>query len=92
MLPSTAIKAHILPNIKHSLVYIRALFDAGCTVTIRIKDDTLVYKNNKILRGWINHPNKLWYFPLSVENKDEQVGENKNNPVRNVYKNKTKQS
>ena len=88
MLPSTAIKAHILPNIKHSLVSIRALCDAGCTVTFRIKYDTFVYNNNIILRRWINHPNKVWYFPLSVENKDEQVGENKNNIVRNVYEKK----
>ena len=88
MLPSTAIYAHIFPNIKHSLVYIIALYDAGCIVTFIIKDVTAMYKNNIILRGWINHLNKLWYFPLAIGNEDEKVRDYKNNPVNNVYDNK----
>ena len=27
----------------------------------------------------------MWYFPLSVENKDEEVGDNKNNLGNYVY-------
>ena len=42
MFPSTTRQAHILPNIKHSLVYIGALCYAGYTVTFRIKDVTVV--------------------------------------------------
>ena len=42
-----------------------------------------------ILRGWINHQNKWWHFPLSVKNEDKQVGEEENNLVNNVYKQKT---
>ena len=37
MLPNISRQAHILPNLKHSLVSIGALFDAGCTVTFKIK-------------------------------------------------------
>ena len=44
-----------------------------------------MYKNNIIIRGWRNHKNQLWYFPLAIENEYEQVGEYKNNLVNNVY-------
>ena len=37
MLPITSRMAHILPNIKHSLVFIGALCDAGFIVTLIIK-------------------------------------------------------
>ena len=82
MLPNTARQAHIFPNIKYSLVSIGALYDSVCTVTFKIKEVIFVYKDDMILRGWINHHNKLWYFPLSVKNKDEQVGDNINNLVK----------
>ena len=76
MSPSTERKAHIFPNIKHSLVSIGSLCDAECIVTFRIKDVTVMYKNDTILRRWRNYHNKLWYFPLSIENEYEQVGNN----------------
>ena len=75
MLPDIARKAHTFPNIKHSLVSIGASFDAGCTVTFKIKYVTVVYKYEIILQGWINNQNNLWYFPLSVENEYDQVGD-----------------
>ena len=68
MLPITARQSHIIPNINHSLVSIASLCDAGCTVKYRVKYVTVVYKNGIILQEWIKHQNKLWYFPLSVEN------------------------
>ena len=73
MLPSTDTQAHILPNTKHALVSIGELCDAGYIVTFRIKYFKVVYRNSIILQGWRNHQNKLWYFPLEIENKDEQV-------------------
>ena len=36
VITSTERKANIFSNTKHSLVSVRALFDAGCTVTLRI--------------------------------------------------------
>ena len=84
-LPSTEGQAQILLNIKQSLVSIGALCDAGWFGTFIIKDVTVMYKNNIIIRGWRNHKNQLWYFPLAIENEYEQVGEYKNNLVNNVY-------
>ena len=84
MLPNIARQAHISPNIKHSLVSIGSLCDAGCTVTFKIKYVTVVYKYDMILRGWRNHHDKLWYLPLSVEDEDDKVGENENNLVKNI--------
>ena len=49
MLPSIEIQAHIFPNIKHSLVSIGTLCDAGFIVAFRIKYVTVMYKNNIIL-------------------------------------------
>ena len=48
-----------------------------------------MYKNNTILRGWRKHQNKLWYFPLAIENEYEKVGDKNNNLVNNVYDKKT---
>ena len=76
MLPKIEKKAHIFPNIKHSQVSIGSLCDAGFTVIFKIKYVTVVYKYDIITQEWRNHHNKLWYFSLSVENEDEQVGEN----------------
>ena len=73
-LPSTARQAHILLNIKQSLVFIGALCDAGCIGKFIIKYVTVMYKNNIIVRGWKNHKNKFSYFPLAIENKYEKVG------------------
>ena len=42
MLTDLARQAHIFPNIKHSLISIKELYDAGCTVTFKIKDVTAV--------------------------------------------------
>ena len=46
MLTNTARQAHILPNIKNSLLYIVALCDEVFTVVFRIKDVTDVSKND----------------------------------------------
>ena len=83
MLPNIARQAHIFPNIKHSLVLIGSLCDAGCTVTFKIKYFTVVYKYDIILQWWRNHHDKWWYLPLSVEYVDEKVGDNENNLVNN---------
>ena len=48
----------------------------------------MMYKNNIILKGLRNHQNKLWYLPLSIDNEDEQVGDNENNLVNSVYEKK----
>ena len=73
MLPNTARRAHILPNIKHSLVSIGALCDASYTVTFKIKEVTVIYKYNIILLGCRYHHNKCWYFSLSAKIEDEQA-------------------
>ena len=91
MLSSTDTQAHILPNIKHSLVSIKALCGEGCMITFRIKYVTVIYKKYIILQGWRNHHNIFWYFPISIDNEDEQVGNNKNNPVNNIYDKKTQE-
>ena len=57
MLANIAIQAHILPNIKYFIVSIGSLRDAGCTVTLKIKYVTVVYKDDIILLGWRNHSN-----------------------------------
>ena len=88
MLPNTARQEHIYPNIKHSLVSIGELCDAGCTVTFNIKHVTVFYKDDIIIRGWRNHHNKFWYLSLSVKNEDENLGDNENNLVNNVYEEK----
>ena len=67
MLPSISRQARISPKIKHSIVSIGALYDAGFTVTFRLKDVTVVYKKKYIyiiLRGWRNYQTKLWNLPL----------------------------
>ena len=89
MSPSKTRKSHTLPNINHSLVSIGELYDAGCIAKFRIKGVTVMLKNKIFLPGWRNHYNKLWYFPLSIYNKYEQVGNNENNLVNHVYKKKT---
>ena len=77
MLPNTARQAYILPNIKHELNSNRSLCDAGFTFIFKITYVTGIYKSDIILQGWLNHNNKFWYFPLSVDNEDGQVGDNK---------------
>ena len=91
MITSTDRQVHIFPNIKHLLVFIGVLCDTGFIVTFRIKDVTVMYKINIILRGWINHQNKLWYLPPETENKYKKVGDYKNNLAKNVYKNKAQE-
>ena len=59
MLPNIARQAHAFPNIKKSLVSIGASCDASFTVTFKIKDVTVVYKDNISLRGWKKHHNTL---------------------------------
>ena len=49
MLPNTSRHAHIFPNIRHSLVSIGALYDAGCTVTFKLKEVNVIYKDDIIL-------------------------------------------
>ena len=77
MLSNIEKQAHIFPNIKHSLVSIGALYSSSCTLVFNIKEVTVVYKYNIILRGWRNHNNRLWHFPLSVENVRGRLGDNK---------------
>ena len=79
-------QAHIFLNIKYSIVSIGALCDSGYTVKFKIKYVTVVCKYYIILLWWRNHHNKLRYFTLSVENENEQVGDNENNLVNNIYK------
>ena len=55
----------------------------------KIKYIIVVYKDNIILLGWINHQNKWWHLPLPVKNEDKQVGEGKNTLVNNVDEQKT---
>ena len=49
MLSNAARQSHIFPNIKHSLVSIGELCDAGCTVTFKGKYITAVYKYDIII-------------------------------------------
>ena len=90
MLPSKTRQSHILPNIKHSILSLGSLCDAGCTVTFCIKYVTVFYKNNIILQGWIKHHNKLWYLLLSVDSEDEKVGDKKNPSEHCLRKEKNK--
>ena len=88
MLPDIARQVPIFPNINNSLLFIGSLFDAGCTVNVKIKYIIVIYKDEIIPRGWGHQQNKLWYFPLSVKNEDGHVGEEESNLVNNVYKQK----
>ena len=51
ILPNTEGQAYVSPNIKHSLVSNGQLCDDCCTVTFKIKDVSVVYKENMILQG-----------------------------------------
>ena len=51
MLLNIARQAHIFPNMKHSLVSIGELYDAGCTFTFKTKYVDGIYKDDIILQG-----------------------------------------
>ena len=58
MSPNISRQSHNSPNIKHSIVSIGTLCDAGCAVTFKILYVTVIYKDNIILQGWRNHQNE----------------------------------
>ena len=63
-LPSTATKAHILPDLNpHSLVSIGVLCDHDCTATFNKHAVTIHRHNQRILTG-PRLPNGLWSLPL----------------------------
>ena len=45
MLPEISEQAHILPNIKYSIVSTRSLCDSRCVVTFKTNDVIVVYKD-----------------------------------------------
>ena len=66
-LPSTATKAHILPDLNpHSLVSIGVLCDHDCTATFNKHAVTIHRHNQPILTG-PRLPNGLWSLPLHPE-------------------------
>ena len=65
-LPSTATKAHILPDLNpHSLVSIGVLCDHDCTATFNKHAVTIHCHNQPILTG-PRLPNGLWSLPLQT--------------------------
>jgi len=73
-LPKEARTANVFQDLTEgSLTSIGQYCDHGCTVTFD-KDHAHVYYNNrKILKGYRNHTNKLWYFDLNSKTKPTTV-------------------
>ena len=72
-LPSTATKAHILPDLNpHSLVSIGILCDHDCTATFNKHAVTIHRHNQPILTG-PHLPNGLWSLPLHPTNTQHQA-------------------
>ena len=72
-LPSTATKAHILPDLNpHSLVSIGILCDHDCTATFNKHAVTIHRHNQPILTG-PRLPNGLWSLPLHPTNTQHQA-------------------
>ena len=72
-LPSTATKAHILPDLNpHSLVSIGVLCDHDCTATFNKHAVTIHRHNQPILTG-LRLPNGLWSLPLHPTNTQHQA-------------------
>ena len=58
---------HVVPHLAiASLIGIRPLCDAGCTVTFDINKCDVIYKGNVILRGLKDEATGLWTLPIDA--------------------------
>ena len=75
-LPLTACRGLIVPEMKqHSLISIKQLCQAGCTVTFKGERCEIFYNGQHIMSG-LEHPQtKLWMLPLSTNTDDIYVKE-----------------
>ena len=66
-LSKAARRCHILPTIKHSLILVVQLYEAGCKVKF-VKWGVgidLRYRDQLVLKGSLNKRNGLWMVPLT---------------------------
>ena len=86
-LSRTAIRAHVIPNIHHSLISVGVLCDDDCLVAFH-KRHAYVIKNNKILLRGDRVPNGLWTLrPTTATEHQANVMRAKDVPlVRNRIK------
>ena len=66
-LPKKARKAFRCPNIRHNLIAVCELCDAGCIVMFRKHAVEVEYNGEIILRGWRDKSTKLWRVPIVPE-------------------------
>jgi hypothetical protein len=66
-LPKTLI-GHIVPSLSiASLIGVRVLCDAGCTVTFKKRHCNIIYNNKTILRGLKDPITDLWTIPINAD-------------------------
>ena len=71
-LPAAARKAHICPKLAHtSLISIKTLVDAGCTVTFNKHKCIVQYEGKTVWRGQGEDSTGLWILPLNPEGPEE---------------------
>ena len=71
-LPAAARKAQTCPQLAHiSLISIKTLVDAGCTVTFNKHECIVQYKEKAVWQGQREASTGLWILPLSAEGPEE---------------------
>ena len=63
-LPDKTRKAHIFPNVKHALISLPALCDAGCKAIFDKDKVTITHNNNPIISGLRDTKSSLWNIDL----------------------------
>ena len=86
-LPPSTRYAHVIPGIKHSLLSIVRLFNAGCEVVfVRWGLNVEVrYKGKVVMKARKSTINGLWYVPITNINREdnlEQTNKSEVNPDR----------
>jgi hypothetical protein len=63
------LKGHIVPSLSiASLIGVRVLCEAGCTVTFQKDHCDIIYKGNTILKGNKDPKTDLWTIPINAMN------------------------
>lgn len=91
LLPDTATTAKIIPELKgKSLIAVKQLNDAGCTVILHPKYCIVLHKNKIMLHGIKCPETKLWIIPLNYMNTLQQ-NNNTVHQANNVHTIKTQE-
>ena len=69
-LPPKARRAFRCPNIRHKLLAVCELCDAGCIVLFREDAVEVEYNGEIILRGWRDKRTRLWRVPIVPNNQE----------------------